>query len=141
MRYFAQPFTLPDDTYDIMRWSIGFPGVKGTAWENGYFRAFLKFGNNFPTVPPECRFGERIFHPNICVNGIFTTPYLSSEWDSEFRIETIINIVRDILHTPNIRTPRQPEPLIEFVMNRKEFYKSVRRDAEMRAYNVVMSPF
>lgn len=141
LRYFAQPFSLPDGNLDIMRWSIGFPGVKGTPWEDGYFRAFLKFYNEFPKVPPICRFGEGFYHPNISADGRFLSPFLSFRWDPQFRIETVINIVRDFIHTPRMFSALQQEPLKAYVEQRTAFYQCVRTDAEMRAYNVVMPPF
>lgn len=52
------------DENDIYKWSVCFTGPEGTLYEGGFFKALLKFPNDFPQNPPEMRFVSEMWHPN-----------------------------------------------------------------------------
>jgi ubiquitin-conjugating enzyme E2 I len=37
-----------------MKWEAGIPGKAGTAWENGMYKLWLLFPEEYPTRPPKC---------------------------------------------------------------------------------------
>jgi hypothetical protein len=39
---------------DLMKWEAGIPGKAGTAWENGMYKLWLLFPEEYPTRPPKC---------------------------------------------------------------------------------------
>jgi len=46
-----------------------FEGPEGTLYEGGYFKAVLKFPNDYPNSPPDMQFKSKMWHPNIYPDG------------------------------------------------------------------------
>ena len=44
-------------------------GPPGTVYEGGYFKARLRFPNNYPYSPPAMKFLSQMWHPNVYENG------------------------------------------------------------------------
>jgi ubiquitin-conjugating enzyme E2 G1 len=57
------------DDNDLFRWSVIFEGPEDTLYEGGYFKAELKFPEDYPNNPPEMRFISKMWHPNIYPDG------------------------------------------------------------------------
>ncbi|CAG8739501.1 21679_t:CDS:2, partial [Racocetra persica] len=55
---------LPDDG-NVFEWDVGIIGAPGTIYEGGYFKANLKFPNDYPYNPPTFKFNNEFFHPNV----------------------------------------------------------------------------
>ena len=54
---------LVDDS-NLFNWSVFFTGTEGTIYEGGFFRATLKFPEDYPQNPPEMKFLTQMWHPN-----------------------------------------------------------------------------
>ena len=57
------------DDNDLFKWSVIFEGPEDTLYEGGYFRAELKFPDDYPNNPPEMKFLSKMWHPNIYNDG------------------------------------------------------------------------
>lgn len=54
---------------DMFLWNVIFEGPSDTLYEGGFFKAQLKFPQDFPNNPPEMKFVTPMWHPNIYPDG------------------------------------------------------------------------
>lgn len=54
---------------DLFLWNIVFEGPEDTLYEGGYFKAQLKFPDDYPNNPPNMIFKTKMWHPNIYPDG------------------------------------------------------------------------
>ena len=54
---------------DLFVWNIVFEGPENTLYEGGYFKAQLKFPDDYPNNPPVMTFKTKMWHPNIYPDG------------------------------------------------------------------------
>ncbi|CAG8471999.1 12680_t:CDS:10 [Acaulospora colombiana] len=59
---------LQDDS-NVFEWDVGIIGAPNTIYEGGYFKATLKFPNDYPFNPPTFKFNNEFFHPNVYMDG------------------------------------------------------------------------
>ena len=50
-------------------WDVVFEGPQDTLYEGGYFKAQLKFPDDYPNNPPTMTFQSKMWHPNIYPDG------------------------------------------------------------------------
>ncbi|EOD03804.1 hypothetical protein EMIHUDRAFT_121756 [Emiliania huxleyi CCMP1516] len=72
--FVAKPRTNPDGTQDILHWDCVVPGKKDTIWGAGRYPVHMVFTDEYPSKPPECKFGKApndkpLFHPNVYPSG------------------------------------------------------------------------
>ncbi|KAI1712796.1 ubiquitin-conjugating enzyme domain-containing protein [Ditylenchus destructor] len=107
-------FTVTCDDQDIFTWTVGIFGPPGTLYQGGYFKAQLKFPTNYPYSPPEMRFLNKVFHPNVYDNGELCISILhppvddphsgelpSERWNPTQSVRTILLSVISLLNEPN----------------------------------------
>ena len=54
---------------DKILFRFAIPGKKGTPWEEGVYRGFMYFDEDFPSAPPNVKFAKGFFHPNVYPSG------------------------------------------------------------------------
>ena len=54
---------------DMFVWTVVFEGPADTLYEGGFFKAQLKFPQDYPNNPPEMKFLTKMWHPNIYPDG------------------------------------------------------------------------
>ena len=54
---------------DLFVWNVVFEGPEDSLYEGGYFKAQLKFPNDYPNNPPNMIFKTKMWHPNIYPDG------------------------------------------------------------------------
>jgi ubiquitin-conjugating enzyme E2 R len=54
---------------DLFQWEVAIFGPPQTLYEGGYFKAAMKFPNDYPYSPPTMRFLSKVWHPNVYENG------------------------------------------------------------------------
>ncbi|KAL6055719.1 SUMO-conjugating enzyme sce1, variant 3 [Balamuthia mandrillaris] len=79
--FFARPESNDDGTLNLMRWTCGIPGKKGTLWEGGMFPITMEFTDDYPSKPPKCRFPAGFFHPNIYPSGTVCLSIVNEDED------------------------------------------------------------
>ncbi|CAB5193781.1 unnamed protein product [Rhizophagus irregularis] len=57
------------DEDNVFEWDVGIIGAPNTIYEGGYFKATLKFPNDYPFNPPTFKFNNEFFHPNVYIDG------------------------------------------------------------------------
>ena len=57
------------DQNDITKWRATIQGPTDTPFEGGTFFLNIKFTNDYPFKPPQCKFETKVYHPNIHHGG------------------------------------------------------------------------
>eukprot|EP00126_Sphaerothecum_destruens_P015690 Sdes_comp9729_c0_seq1m1232 len=113
----------------------GIPGKKGTIWEGGVYKLELIFTDDYPSVPPKCKFTPPLFHPNVYPSGTVCLSLLDVEkdWRPAVTIKQILLGIQDLLNDPNINDPAQAEAYVAFTQDRARYEQRVKIQAsEMR---------
>ena len=69
---------------DLFVWNVVFEGPSDTLYEGGFFKAILKFPQDYPNNPPEMRFITKMWHPNIYADGKVCISILHPPGTDEF---------------------------------------------------------
>jgi ubiquitin-conjugating enzyme E2 R len=54
---------------DLFVWEVAIFGPPDTLYAGGYFKALMKFPNDYPYSPPTVRFLCKMWHPNVYESG------------------------------------------------------------------------
>ncbi|KAL6055718.1 SUMO-conjugating enzyme sce1, variant 2 [Balamuthia mandrillaris] len=126
--FFARPESNDDGTLNLMRWTCGIPGKKGTLWEGGMFPITMEFTDDYPSKPPKCRFPAGFFHPNIYPSGTVCLSIVNEDedWKPSISVKQILMGIQDLLDNPNPNSPAQQDAYALFVTNRPEYERRVK---------------
>ncbi|ABW98088.1 ubc2 (nucleomorph) [Hemiselmis andersenii] len=118
-------FSSPFET-NLFFWKSIILGPYLTPMNNGVFKLFLEFSNNYPNSPPKVKMiKEKPFHPNIYVNGQICLDILQKKWSPGFSLETILTSIQCLLGDPNTESPAYLAASELYVTNRFEYYRKV----------------
>jgi ubiquitin-conjugating enzyme E2 I len=112
-----------------MNWECCIPGKKGvsqsvvalhascciislqTPWEGGNYKLRMLFKDEYPSIPPKCKFEPPLFHPNVYPSGTVCLSLLDEEkdWRPAITIKQILLGIQDLLNEPNVKDPAQAE--------------------------------
>ena len=129
------------DDDDLFQWSIIFEGPADTLYEGGFFKAIMKFPDDYPNNPPTMTFKSEMWHPNIHTDGkvcisILHPPGTDSmnsmekaeeRWRPIIGVEAILMSVISMLNDPNIESPANIDASVQFRDDRQAYNKRVRR--------------
>eukprot|EP00039_Didymoeca_costata_P033659 m.43477 g.43477 ORF g.43477 m.43477 type:complete len:163 (-) comp9978_c0_seq1:186-674(-) len=109
--FVARPVSKDDGTSDLLTWNAVIPGKAGTPWENGFYKLKLYFSEDYPILPPKCKFDPPIFHPNVYPSGTVCLSLLDADkdWAPQITIKQILLGIQELLNNPNINDPAQEE--------------------------------
>lgn len=118
--------SLPEDS-DLSTWDVSIFGPPDTLYEGGYFKAKMKFPNDYPYSPPKFCFLTKMWHPNIYENGQVCISILhpptddpssgelpSERWNPTQNVRTILLSIISLLNEPNINSPANVDASISF---------------------------
>ncbi|KAG5684170.1 hypothetical protein PVAND_013411 [Polypedilum vanderplanki] len=107
---------LNDDNF--YEWSVGIFGPPQTLYAGGYFKATMKFPQDYPYSPPSIRFITKVWHPNVYENGDLCISILHppvddpqsgelpcERWNPTQNVRTILLSVISLLNEPNTFSP------------------------------------
>ncbi|GAA6056362.1 hypothetical protein JCM3770_005967 [Rhodotorula araucariae] len=130
------------DDDNVFEWEITIFGPPDTLYEGGFFRALLKFPDDFPLRPPKMRFLTEMWHPNIYANGDVCISILhdpghdqygyedaSERWLPVHTVESILISVISLLsqETPDTSSPANVDAAKEVREDPQGYRKKVRR--------------
>lgn len=116
------------DDNDMFKWSVIFEGPEDTLYEGGYFKAELRFPDDYPNNPPEMKFISKMWHPNIypdgkvCISILHApgTDQMNSQelaeerWRPILGVESVLISVISMLNDPNIESPANIDASVQF---------------------------
>ncbi|KXN68789.1 ubiquitin-conjugating enzyme E2 g [Conidiobolus coronatus NRRL 28638] len=125
---------------NIYEWEIMIIGPPDTLYEGGFFKAKLKFPQDYPQMPPTLKFVSEIWHPNVYTNGEVCISILhppgddrygyeqaSERWLPVHTVETIMLSVISMLSSPNDESPANVQAAKEWREDPPAFKKKVLR--------------
>ncbi|XP_049848533.1 uncharacterized protein LOC126315323 isoform X2 [Schistocerca gregaria] len=119
--FYAKPISNENGTLDIMKWTCGIPGKKGTIWEGGSYPLTIEFSDDYPTQGPICRFPPGFFHPNVYPSGKVCLSILTDDWKPSITVKQILTGIQELLDTPNENSPAQVPAFQVFVQDKKRY--------------------
>eukprot|EP00922_Rhytidocystis_sp_ex-Travisia-forbesii_P032790 GHVS01048794.1.p2 GENE.GHVS01048794.1~~GHVS01048794.1.p2 ORF type:complete len:147 (+),score=22.04 GHVS01048794.1:112-552(+) len=108
-----------EDDSDLFKWRVCFEGPPDTLYEGGIFNATLTFPEDFPNSPPEMKFDQDMWHPNVYPDGRVCISILHApgtdrfneqekaeeRWRPILGVESILVSVISMLGEPNLDSP------------------------------------
>ncbi|CAD5208953.1 unnamed protein product [Bursaphelenchus xylophilus] len=114
----VEGFTVQVDEQNLFKWTVAIFGPPGTLYQGGYFKASIKFPNNYPYSPPSIRFLSKVWHPNVYENGELCISILHppvddpqsgeqacERWNPTQSVRTVLLSVISLLNEPNTSSP------------------------------------
>ena len=108
-------------TDDLSTWKAMIDGPIGTPFEKGKFTLEIKFNDSYPIKPPSVKFLDKIFHPNVYLDGKICVDILQGAWRPVQNVSTILVSIRSLLIDPNPNSPANREAASLFLQNREEY--------------------
>ncbi|XP_034106551.1 ubiquitin-conjugating enzyme E2 R2 isoform X1 [Drosophila albomicans] len=103
---------------NLFEWEVAIFGPPDTLYQGGYFKAHMKFPNDYPYSPPSIRFLTKVWHPNVYENGDLCISILHppvddpqsgelpcERWNPTQNVRTILLSVISLLNEPNTYSP------------------------------------
>jgi ubiquitin-conjugating enzyme E2 R len=123
----VEGFIVTADEDNIFKWNVAIFGPPRTLYQGGYFKAMLKFPNNYPYSPPTVRFLTKLWHPNIYENGDLCISILHppiddphsgelacERWNPTQNVRTILLSVISLLNEPNTSSPANVDASVSY---------------------------
>ena len=129
------------DDEDLFNWTIIFEGPPDTLYEGGFFKALMKFPDDYPNHPPSMKFVSEMWHPNIYPDGKVCISILHQPGVDEFNeqesaderwrpilgVESILVSVMSLLNDPNLESPANIDAANDFKNNRESYIKKQKK--------------
>ncbi|CAD8075682.1 unnamed protein product [Paramecium sonneborni] len=105
-------------------------GPHDSPYKSYSFFLNFQFSNEYPQVPPQVTFMNKIFHPNINILGYIYLEILKDDWRIDYTIYNILMSIKSILSKPNLKYSFFPEASELYKQNKIEFEKKAKDWAE-----------
>lgn len=132
-----------EDDSNIFLWNIGVMVLnEESIYHGGFFKAQMKFPEDFPFSPPTFRFTPAIYHPNVyrdgrlCISilhqsGNPTSDELDSEtWSPVQTVESVLISIVSLLEDPNISSPANVDAAVDYKKNPVQYKQKVKLEVE-----------
>jgi len=116
--------TLPEDT--LHKWKVQILGPDKTPYEKGIFNLEIEIPVEYPFKPPKLKFTTKVYHPNVKSDGMICHSELRELWSPQRKISDILNIVKNLLETPNPDDPLEPEIAAVYKNDKNKFNKTAK---------------
>jgi ubiquitin-protein ligase len=135
-------YSLEMNNKNIYEWTGILYGPQDSPYENGIFRFKINFPKEYPNKPPEFKFLQPIFHPNIYVDGKvcisilhqgadqFGYEKLNERWNPTHSAYSVIISIINMLAEPNDESPANVDAAVLWRNNKKEFNLKVYGDVK-----------
>jgi ubiquitin-conjugating enzyme E2 G1 len=130
---------LVDDS-NLFEWEVFIVGPPETLYEGGFFKALLKFPEEYPNKPPTMHFVTQMWHPNIYSDGKVCISILHPPGDDEYgyeksserwlpihSVESILISVISMLSAPNDESPANLDAAKQWREQKEEYKKKVKQ--------------
>ena len=105
--------------HDINKMTIICLGPKETPYEEILSTISVSIPYEYPFSAPKIKFVNKIFHPNISIDGEICLDVLKDKWSPVFTLRTILISIMSLLSDPNPDSPLNGEAARMYV-NRKK---------------------
>ncbi|AAS54288.1 AGL203Cp [Eremothecium gossypii ATCC 10895] len=132
-----------DDDSNIFSWNIGVMVLnEDSIYHGGYFKAQMRFPEDFPFSPPSFRFTPAIYHPNVYRDGRLCISILhqsgdptsdepdSETWSPVQTVESVLISIVSLLEDPNISSPANVDAAVDYRKNPEQYKQRVKLEVE-----------
>jgi len=96
-------------------------------YRGGEFMFSFKIGPNYPHEPPKVKCMQKIYHPNIDLEGNVCLNILREDWKPVLNTNAIVYGLQYLFLEPNPEDPLNKEAAHELQANRRLFEQNVHR--------------
>jgi len=84
-----------------------------------------------PCPPPQCKFPQGFFHPNVYPSGTVCLSILNEDesWRPSITVKQILQGIQDLLDNANAGSPAQSDAFVLFTQNTREYERRVKAQA------------
>ena len=122
------------DPKDLLNFEVYIVPTEGF-YKNGQFRFLFKFKHMYPYVPPKVQCMQRVFHPNIDLQGNVCLNILREDWNPVLSLSAIIFGLQFLFQEPNTDDPLNHEAADLLIRNTNDFFRVVSSTMNGYSYN------
>lgn len=115
---------------DVTHLRAHMPGPKDSPYEGGLWELDVVVPAAYPFAPPEIKFVNKIWHPNISsVTGVICLDILKPKggaWSPALTVRTALLSISALLCAPEPTDPQDAQVASQYMRNRKEFEATAR---------------
>ncbi|MCJ1244576.1 NEDD8-conjugating protein ubc12 [Trapelia coarctata] len=115
-------FPNPDD---ILNFTLTIEPDEGM-YKGGVFHFTFAINQNFPHDPPKVKCTQKIYHPNIDLEGNVCLNILREDWKPVLNLNAVIVGLQFLFLEPNASDPLNKEAAEDLRLNREVFKRNVR---------------
>ncbi|OCK86680.1 uncharacterized protein K441DRAFT_598406 [Cenococcum geophilum 1.58] len=115
-------FPNPDD---ILNFTLTIDPDEGM-YKGGRFNFSFAINQNFPHDPPKVKCTQKIYHPNIDLEGNVCLNILREDWKPVLNLNAVIVGLQFLFLEPNASDPLNKEAAEDLKSNREGFKRNVR---------------
>ncbi|KAG5418126.1 UBC12 [Candida metapsilosis] len=94
-------------------------------YKNGKFKFKIEIGHNFPIDPPKIKCLNKIYHPNIDLDGNVCLNILREDWSPVLSLNSVLIGLNFLFLEPNPNDPLNKEAANMLVKDKKQFERNV----------------
>ncbi|ORZ00328.1 putative ubiquitin-conjugating enzyme E2 [Syncephalastrum racemosum] len=114
------------DPADILHFKVTIHPDEGL-YRAGSFNFTFNINNNYPHEPPKVHCEQKIYHPNIDLEGNICLNILREDWKPVLSLHSVLVGLQYLFLEPNADDPLNKEAAEDLRQNRKEFEANVKR--------------
>ncbi|CDZ97911.1 e2 ubiquitin-conjugating enzyme [Phaffia rhodozyma] len=123
--------TIFPDPADILNFELTIDPDEGM-YKNGHFKFTFNINQNYPHEPPKVRCTQKIYHPNIDLEGAVCLN-LREDWKPVLTLNSIMIGLQYLFLEPNADDPLNKDAAKELRSNRELFAQNVRSSLQGRS--------
>lgn len=113
------------DPSDLFNFGLTIKPQEGY-YKGGQFKFHVEINNNFPIDPPKIRCLNKIYHPNIDLDGNICLNILREDWTPVLNLNSVLIGLNFLFLEPNPNDPLNKEAANVLVKNPSLFSSNVR---------------
>ncbi|KAK9467459.1 ubiquitin-conjugating enzyme/RWD-like protein [Lipomyces arxii] len=117
--------TVFPDPEDLLHFTLTIQPDEGF-YLGGTFNFSFAINNNFPHEPPKVKCLQKIYHPNIDLDGNVCLNILREDWKPVLNLNAVMIGVQFLFIEPNAGDPLNKDAANDLQQNRESFRRNVR---------------
>jgi len=115
----------PDPT-DLLNFRLTIKPDEGM-YEGGAFQFSFTINSNYPHEPPKVKCTQKIYHPNVDLEGNVCLNILREDWKPVLNLNSVMVGLQYLFLEPNADDPLNKEAAEELRRSREQFIRNVKQ--------------
>lgn len=113
---------------NLFEWNVTFSAPNDDVYMGYRMSIHISFSKKYPFSPPNVKFINKMFHPNISSScGNICVDILKEQWNPILKVETIVKSISSLLDDPNCNSPLNSDAASMYKRNRSGYDTMVRK--------------